>query len=115
MTTDGIKKSDTVVDSNYSLHAILNRESGITLLNTVTWYGHGISEMVVGYSLEDLLDKNLLTETTDVNRKASGPTIDRASLVVNTKIDRYESDPAAQFDFSYSKTVSSTLLSVGQM
>ena len=98
------------VDRYYSLYAILNR--GITLHTTAPWYGHSIGKTVVGYTLEDLLDKNLSTETADVDRKVSGPIINRESLVFNTKVDRYEPDPAAQIDFSYSKTVSSILLSV---
>ena len=47
------------------------RDAGITLLDTAPWYGHGTSEIVVGYALQRLTEKD------DVPRE---------TILVNTKI-----------------------------
>jgi aryl-alcohol dehydrogenase-like predicted oxidoreductase len=59
---------------------------GITLLDTAPWYGHGVSETVVGFAIEDLI--------------SSSNDFDRGQIVINTKVGRYEADPKNQFDFS---------------
>ncbi|EED93766.1 predicted protein, partial [Thalassiosira pseudonana CCMP1335] len=80
--------------------AVLAR--GINLLDTAPWYGHGISEIVVGYALDTILRK----------RRGSLP---RSSIIVNTKVGRYEADPLHQFDFSYATTMSSARRSIERM
>jgi L-galactose dehydrogenase len=83
-------------------HAILN--CGITLLDTAPWYGHGISEFVIGFAMEDLLILD--------NRKD----ITRADLVINTKVGRYDADPIEEmFDFSAGRVRSSVLTSIERM
>ena len=68
------------------------RDAGITLLDTAPWYGHGTSEIVVGYALQRLTEKD------DVPRE---------TILVNTKIGRYEADPLHQFDFTAATTLHS--------
>lgn len=70
------------------------KEAGITLLDTAPWYGHGTSEVVIGWALEDL---------------------QREELVINTKVGRYEADPAKQFDFSREATLFSVQRSIKRM
>eukprot|EP00804_Cyclotella_cryptica_P007411 CCRYP_002619-RA/>CCRYP_002619-RA protein AED:0.26 eAED:0.26 QI:185/1/1/1/1/0.66/3/1686/543 len=98
-------------------HAVLDR--GIFLLDTAPWYGHGTSEIVVGYALDTILinDEGFdaghdysdhVTVTTGSEEKFSKPKrrtrtglLPRSSVIVNTKVGRYEADPLRQFDFSY--------------
>lgn len=77
------------------------QECDITLLDTAPWYGHGTSEVVIGWALEELL-----TEDSSVSRE---------DLVINTKVGRYEADPEKQFDFSKGKTLESVQLSLERM
>eukprot|EP00977_Amphora_coffeiformis_P014800 scaffold4223_cov189-Amphora_coffeaeformis.AAC.60 len=70
------------------------REAGITLLDTAPWYGHGLSEQVVGLALQELFaNKDNTTK--------------RSHITINTKVGRYEADPSAQFDFSRAATLAS--------
>jgi L-galactose dehydrogenase len=73
-------------------------ECGITLLDTAPWYGHGTSEVVIGFAMKELLREH-----------------SRQSFVVNTKIGRYESDPNQQFDFSKEATLASVQRSLQRM
>jgi len=73
-------------------------KSGITLLDTAPWYGHGTSEMVVGWAMETL-----------------EPYVSRESLTLNTKVGRYEAEPRHQFDFSYDATIKSVQRSLTRM
>lgn len=73
------------------------QSAGITLLDTAPWYGHGTSEIVIGWALEDLNE------------------FDRDSIQINTKIGRYEADPAHQFDFSRSASLASVQRSITRM
>jgi L-galactose dehydrogenase len=73
-------------------------QSGITLLDTAPWYGHGTSEMVIGWAMERLDES-----------------IPRDSLTLNTKVGRYEADPRKQFDFSYDTTLMSVQRSLTRM
>jgi len=89
-------------------HAVLDR--GICLLDTAPWYGHGISEKVVGYALDTILsnDSSFANDTADADsdcfhfpqRPRTG-LLHRSNLILNTKVGRYEADPIKQFDFSY--------------
>jgi len=94
-------------------HAVLNR--GIFLLDTAPWYGHGISEVIVGYALDALL----LEDDEQVNeqspRRIRTGFLPRSSLVVNTKVGRYEADPLLQFDFTYDTTIRSVQRSLERM
>ena len=84
-------------------HAILN--CGITLLDTAPWYGHGISEIVIGFALEDLLQSD-----------TGKGVVRRADLVINTKVGRYDADPIQDmFDFSARRVRSSVLTSMERM
>lgn len=73
---------------------------GITLLDTAPWYGHGTSEVVLGWAFEELFEKN--------------PHM-RKRLTINTKVGRYEEDPKKQFDFSYQTTIASVERSLRRM
>jgi aryl-alcohol dehydrogenase-like predicted oxidoreductase len=76
-------------------------EAGITLLDTAPWYGHGTSEVVIGWAMEELSnkDKNFLRE----------------NLTINTKVGRYEADPSKQFDFSAAATLESVQRSLQRL
>lgn len=74
-------------------HAV---EKGVNLLDTAPWYGHGSSEVVIGFALKDIR-------------------LDRSKLIINTKIGRYDSDPLKQFDFSYKTTICSVQRSLDRM
>ena len=101
-------------------HAVLNR--GINLLDTAPWYGHGISETTIGYALDTILiddehNNTVAGEKSSVLgqiRKRSG-SLPRTSLIINTKIGRYEADPLLQFDFSYNTTIHSVQRSLERM
>ena len=88
-------------------HAVLNR--GINLLDTAPWYGHGISETVVGYALDTIL----YSEGKQTDRART--LIARSDLVINTKVGRYEADPLKKFDFSYDATMKSVQRSIDRM
>lgn len=94
-TAETLQKNHPVVQGWIAtIHdAIL--ECGITLLDTAPWYGHGTSEIVVGWALQELL------------ADSGNPRIQRKDICVNTKIGRYEADPSRQFDFSRLTTLAS--------
>jgi L-galactose dehydrogenase len=88
-------------------------------LDTAPWYGHGISEIVVGYALDTILvdDDHInhqLHGNENAKRKRRG-SLPRSSIIVNTKVGRYEADPLHQFDFSYATTMSSARRSIERM
>lgn len=87
-------------------HAVLNR--GINLLDTAPWYGHGVSETVVGYALDTILSD----EGCD---QAQQRKLARSDLIINTKVGRYEADVLKQFDFSYETTIKSVQRSLERM
>lgn len=74
--------------------------AGITLLDTAPWYGHGTSEAVIGWALDELSNRSLFA---------------RERLIINTKVGRYEADPAKQFDFSAVATKQSVKRSLERM
>jgi L-galactose dehydrogenase len=76
------------------------QECGITLMDTAPWYGHGTSEVVLGWALDELLLK-----CSDL----------RPSLTINTKVGRYEEEPSKQFDFSFDGTIKSVERSLKRM
>ena len=97
-------------------YAVLGRS--INLLDTAPWYGHGISEIVVGYALDTILasdddnkehsDENKKSKTAPVKatRRRTG-SLPRSSIIMNTKVGRYEANPLEQFDFSHDTTLNS--------
>jgi len=58
-------------------------KSGINYIDTAPWYGHGVSETILGKCLEG---------------------IPRKAYYLATKVCRYEKDPKEMFDFSAQKT-----------
>lgn len=71
--------NDDIAEEN--MFAVVRKafECGVNLIDTAPWYGQGRSEMFLGKIL---------------------PTFDRSSYFLNTKVGRYESEPAKMFDFS---------------
>ncbi|KAL7460353.1 hypothetical protein ACHAXS_000809, partial [Conticribra weissflogii] len=97
-----------------SRHAVLDR--GINLLDTAPWYGHGISEIVVGYALDTILsDDRDGFDPPEPERRPRNGSLPRSDLIVQTKIGRYESDPSNQFDFSHETTLRSVRRSLRRM
>jgi L-galactose dehydrogenase len=88
ITIETMLKSDLQVQKwiqtiHYAIHV-----AGITVLDTAPWYGHGTSEVVVGWALQDT------------------PT-ERQTLTINTKVGRYDADPGQQFDYTRQTTIHS--------
>ena len=71
-------------------------DAGITVLDTAPWYGHGSSEMVIGWAIQKYQ-------------------LDREKFILNTKVGRYEADPSKQFDFSRDKTLASAKASLERL
>ena len=98
-------------------HAVLKR--GINLLDTAPWYGHGTSEMTLGYALDTILERGDATSdqansTISKSRTRTG-SLPRSELIINTKVGRYKADPLHQFDFSYNTTIQSVQRSLERM
>ena len=74
--------------------------AGITVLDTAPWYGHGTSEVVVGLAMAKLVNEGKIS---------------REQLTINTKIGRYEADPAQQFDFTSVATMNSVERSIRRL
>ena len=68
--------------------------SGVNLLDTAPWYGHGRSEEVLGEALKG---------------------IPRSAYYLHTKVGRYQPDPLETFDFSYERTLRSVDESLKRM
>jgi Aldo/keto reductase family len=64
--------------------------AGINVLDTAPWYGHGTSEVVIGWAMDDETVRAL-----------------RSQLFINTKVGRYDADPTRQFDFTEEATFAS--------
>lgn len=77
----------------------------INLLDTAPWYGHGLSEAVIGLALEKLL----FNSTTDT------PVIKRSDLIIQTKVGRYEIEKTKMFDFSSKRVKESIEKSLERM
>jgi aryl-alcohol dehydrogenase-like predicted oxidoreductase len=82
-------------------YAIL--ECGITLLDTAPWYGHGTSEVVIGWALDELL----LAKEEGV--------VQREDLIITTKVGRYQAALDDQFDYTYDTTLQSVDRSLQRM
>ena len=125
LTVDTMSRDHTAVKEWIETirHAVLNR--GINLLDTAPWYGHGLSETTIGYALDTILvddehdntpagEKSSELQLKNQRRKRSG-SLSRSSLIINTKVGRYEADPLLQFDFSYDTTIHSVQRSLERM
>ena len=120
MTVDTISKDHGAVQGWIETirHAVLNR--GIVLLDTAPWYGHGTSEITVGFALDTILaDDDDIADDDEKNatipqRKRSG-SLPRSCLIINTKVGRYDAHPLRQFDFSYETTIKSVQRSLERM
>lgn len=99
-TPEEMDKSHPKVKEWISTIHFAIEECGVTLLDTAPWYGHGTSEVVIGWAVAEIQEKG---------------TIDRSKLVINTKIGRYEADPKKQFDFGYETTIASVARSIQRM
>lgn len=60
--------------------------SGVNVIDTAPWYGHGVSETVLGRALAG---------------------VPRRAYYLHTKVGRYNPGPLETFDFSYERTVAS--------
>ncbi|KAL7541995.1 hypothetical protein ACHAXR_011659 [Thalassiosira sp. AJA248-18] len=124
LTVDTISRENIAVQGWVETirHAVIDR--GINLLDTAPWYGHGTSEVCVGYALDTLLaaDENnssgeissTLDLTTPQKRKRTG-SLPRSDLIINTKVGRYDAHPLHQFDFSYNTTINSVRRSLERL
>lgn len=90
-------------------------EAGITLLDTAPWYGHGTSEIVVGWGLSELFHPPPAEEESESQQQKKPVAVLRSDLIINTKVGRYEADPRFQFDFSYDKTMESVQRSLQRL
>jgi L-galactose dehydrogenase len=92
---------------------------GITLWDTAPWYGHGMSEIVLGWAWQHLLQQQSIhgnDEIQDSNGNSlRKSTIDRSLLCIQAKVGRYEADPAYQFDFTYAATIASVQRSLQRL
>lgn len=100
LTVENLKQDDPLVQEWIETVRYAVVEAGITLLDTAPWYGHGTSEVVVGWALRNLFETH---------------GVDRQSLTINTKIGRYEAEPPRQFDFSREKTIQSVKTSLQRL
>jgi L-galactose dehydrogenase len=89
-TPETIDKSHPRIQEWINTIHIAIIEYGFTLLDTAPWYGHGVSEVVIGWAMDSL----------------PSPTR-REDLTINTKVGRYDAEPIKQFDFSREATLAS--------
>mmetsp|Transcript_7300 Transcript_7300/g.9458 ORF Transcript_7300/g.9458 Transcript_7300/m.9458 type:complete len:406 (+) Transcript_7300:321-1538(+) len=83
--------------------------SGVNLLDTAPWYGHGISETLIGLALTYDSAKENNMEVVALNN------FSRDDIIINTKVGRYDAEPGNMFDFSASRVRSSILESIRRM
>jgi aryl-alcohol dehydrogenase-like predicted oxidoreductase len=74
--------------------------AGITLLDTAPWYGHGTSEVVIGWAMSKVLNTGKVS---------------RDEVTINTKVGRYEAAIDQQFDFSHIATIQSVERSIRRL
>lgn len=100
---ENLDKKHPIVKEWISTIKYAVEDCGITLLDTAPWYGHGTSEVIIGWAMEEILHSN---KTKNVDRK---------DMIINTKIGRYEADPQKQFDFGKDATLASAKRSIERM
>ena len=106
LTRDHPKVREWIETIRYAIE-----DCGISLLDTAPWYGHGTSEIVVGWAL----DETLVQSSSEERANDESPPINREDLCINTKVGRYEADPAQQFDFSREATLASAKRSLERL
>ena len=94
-------------------HAVL--DCGINLLDTAPWYGHGVSEIVIGYALEDIIASDEVSKNDEKVDESANKKVARADLIINTKVGRYEANPADMFDFSHDRVIESVQASLDRL
>jgi aryl-alcohol dehydrogenase-like predicted oxidoreductase len=99
-TPDSLDKSHPRVQEWIQTILYAVTKVGITLLDTAPWYGHGTSEIVIGWAMQEILFNGNLK---------------RDHLIINTKVGRYEADPEKQFDFSKTATIASVQRSLERL
>lgn len=100
-SVDSLRKSHPRVQEWIKTIECAVLEESITLLDLAPWYGHGTSEVVVGWAMEELSknDNNFMRE----------------NLIINTKVGRYEAEASRQFDFSSGATLHSVQRSLDRL
>jgi aryl-alcohol dehydrogenase-like predicted oxidoreductase len=101
LTIDRLDPNHPIVQSWINTIEYAITVAGITLLDTAPWYGHGTSEVVIGYAMTKLCHERKLFL--------------REELTINTKVGRYEADPTQQFDFSSEATIKSVERSIRRL
>jgi len=99
LTVDNITADHPIVQEWMETIRYAVVDCGIDLLDTAPWYGHGTSERVIGFAMERYPEL----------RKV------RSRMTINTKVGRYEADPANQFNFSKEVTLRSIERSIQRM
>jgi len=100
LTVDNVHKNHPKVQEWISIIKYAIIKWGINFIDTAAWYGYGLSEVVIGYALDEIF-KETKTSRTD--------------LIINTKIGRYDKEPIKQFDYSYYRTIEATKVSIQRM
>ncbi|CAJ1934390.1 unnamed protein product [Cylindrotheca closterium] len=114
ISLDTLDKTNPIVQGWIKTIHFAVVETGINLLDTAPWYGHGTSEMVIGWAMEGLLEEKKDTTSSD-KTVISRTKIPRNQIVLNTKLGRYEANPSEQFDFSRAMTLKSAQRSLERM
>ena len=115
LTRDTITKDHSQVQQwiDTIRHAVIS--CGINLLDTAPWYGHGVSEIVIGYALEDIIASADLGKKDAKANASANKKVARADLIINTKVGRYEANSADMFDFSRDRTIESVQTSLDRL
>jgi len=69
-------------------------KAGVNLIDTAPWYGHGLSESVLGRALKD---------------------VPRGAYYISTKVCRYHPGTLEMFDFTYERTIASVHESLARL
>ena len=69
-------------------------KAGVNLIDTAPWYGHGVSESILGRGLKG---------------------IPRQAYYISTKVARYGPHPLEMFDFTYERTIASVKQSLARL
>ncbi|KAL3942109.1 MAG: hypothetical protein SGBAC_003646 [Bacillariaceae sp.] len=116
ISLDTLDKTNPIVQGWIQTIHFAIVEAGINLLDTAPWYGHGTSEMVIGWAMDGLLEETKESTTaSDQTVVSSSTKISRNQIVLNTKVGRYEANPSEQFDFSHETTLKSVQRSLERM
>lgn len=113
-SVDTIQRTHPIVQNWIDTIIYAITKAGITLLDTAPWYGHGTSEVVIGWALDDLFSS--ISNNNNNNNESSSLIINnRNQIIINTKVGRYEADLTKQFDFTRNMTLLSVQRSIKRM